>query len=137
MKTTKELLAEYKSLAGLDDASSVARKEEIIKELSMRKDADGKEISTTLDTWFSEIEGELKEVKRALLRDQIDKEMSKIIPFSYIATHYFGKSSAWLAQRINGTPVRGKVYTLNEEQKKVFNDALHDIGKKLSVFSLT
>ena len=55
---------------------------------------------------------------------------------SYIAKHYFGKSSAWLSQRINGTLVRGKAYTLNDEQKRIFNNALQDISSRIGSLHL-
>ena len=46
------------------------------------------------------------------LRSRIIDEDYRLLPMSYIAKNYFGKSSAWLSQRINGTLVRGKTYTL-------------------------
>ena len=52
------------------------------------------------------------------IRDSLD-----ILPLSYIAKHYFGKSASWLYQRINGNKVRGKVYTLNKEEIEIFNKA--------------
>lgn len=55
----------------------------------------------------------------------------EILPIPYIARHYFGKSAAWLHHRINGNPVRGKVYTLSPEQKEVFNAACRDISQKI------
>ena len=56
-------------------------------------------------------------------------EMKQALPLSYIARNYFKKSPSWLSQRINGTPVRGRVYTLNEEQKEIFHRALRDISQ--------
>lgn len=71
-------------------------------------------------------EGEI--VKNAL-RSQISEDVYKLTPWSYIAREYFGKSVSWLTQRINGYPVRGRVYTLNSEQKQTLNRAMADIGK--------
>ena len=72
----------------------------------------------------------------ANLRREIKDEDYRLLPLSYIANHYFKKSAAWLSQRINGTPVRGKVYTLNSEQKHIFNQAVREIGQKIGSFQL-
>lgn len=70
------------------------------------------------------------------LRAQIAGETYRLLPLSYIAEHYFGKSVAWLSQRLNGTLVRGRSYTLNEEQKKIFNDATQDISLRIGSIHL-
>ena len=73
---------------------------------------------------------QVEQLKRQL------EEIRDIIPFRYIARHYFGKSAAWLSQRINGCEVRGRRYTLKPHEVEVFNNALHDIGLKLGSFSI-
>lgn len=60
----------------------------------------------------------------------------EIVPFKYIAERYFGKSASWLTQRIKGTPVRGRVYTLKPAEIVTFNNALHDIGARLGSISI-
>lgn len=64
------------------------------------------------------------------------KDVSQIIPMKYIAEHYFGKSAAWLSQRVNGTPVRGKIYCLKDTEISTLNHAIQDIGKKLGSLSI-
>ncbi|MDR0393647.1 MAG: DUF5053 domain-containing protein [Tannerella sp.] len=54
-----------------------------------------------------------------------------IIPFSYIAKTYFKKSKAWLYQRINENIVNGKPAKFTENEIKIFNEALQDIGRKI------
>ena len=71
----------------------------------------------------------------ATIRQQLGNRYD-ILPMAYIAEHYFGKSRAWLYQRINGHKVRGKVYTLNEEQKRTFNEACQDLAKEIGSFRL-
>lgn len=63
------------------------------------------------------VEQKLGEIEISVdnLRAQIAGETYRLLPLSYIAEHYFGKSVAWLSQRLNGTLVRGRSYTLNEE----------------------
>ena len=69
-----------------------------------------------------------KELEKEVLRRRMNEKVYKLTPWGYIAKEYFGKSSAWLSQRINGTPVRGQVYTLNAEQKETLNRALQEVG---------
>ncbi|WP_363296203.1 DUF5053 domain-containing protein [uncultured Prevotella sp.] len=61
---------------------------------------------------------------------------AKLLPLRYIAQEYFGKSAAWLSQRLNGSEVRGHVYTLNSEQKEIFNRAVQEIGQRISSLQL-
>ena len=125
MEDIKKLLEEYKTLAGNTDAKSEERKNEIIAKLeTMDKDAVADENVTRLE---SEV---------TALRSQIDAEAYKLLPISYIAKNYFNKSASWLLQRINGYQVRGKVYTLNEEQKSIFNQAVKEISNRISALQL-
>lgn len=130
--TTEELLKEYASLAGNDDAASEARKNEILEWL---KTHESDEVRATAKEFvngqFDKMEQEV-----AVLRSKISDDDYKLLPMSYIARTYFGKSAAWLSQRINGTLVRGKVYTLNAEQKRIFNDALRDISSRIGSLRL-
>lgn len=123
---------EYKSLAGNADAASENRKNEIILVLErMDKSAVSKVTDPFMEENVSRLESEVK-----TLRDQIEMEDYKLLPLSYIAKNYFNKSAAWLLQRINGYKVRGKVYTLNDEQKGVFNQAVKDISNRISALRL-
>ena len=99
------------------------------------------EDKTAAKVWYEEGLGEIEEnighIEHELkIRDQL-KEVADILPLSYIAKNYFGKSAAWLYQRINGNKVRGKVYTLNREEVATFNRALKEIGNKISSLSIT
>lgn len=76
--------------------------------------------------FFDEAEDEVRKI-----REELDKDSYSLLPISYIAKNYFGKSTTWQQQRINGYKVRGRVYTLNEEQKGIFNNAIQDIAKKI------
>ena len=85
---------------------------------------------------YKQINNELENMTRYLeLQNQI-KSVREIIPVSYIARNYFGKSAAWLQQRLYGYKVRGKVYTLNEKDIKTLNLALQDISKKIGSLTI-
>lgn len=133
MNKATELLNEYATLAGKEDAASVARKEKIVGWLHDHADAATKEEA---GRFVKQKLGEM-EITVDNLRAQIAGETYRLLPLSYIAEHYFGKSAAWLSQRLNGTLVRGRSYTLNEEQKKIFNDAMQDISLRVGSIHLT
>lgn len=96
-----------------------------------------KMINDFLINGFARIEKEAGELaERVKLEKQI-APYKDIIPLSYIARTYFGKSASWLSQRINGTRVRDKVYTLSKEDVEIFNHALQDISKKLGSLSIS
>lgn len=67
----------------------------------------------------------------AQLREQL-KALTPALSLGYIAKTYFGKSSAWLYQRLNGNVVNGKVVHFTCEEIKKFKAALADLGAQLS-----
>jgi hypothetical protein len=62
--------------------------------------------------------------------------LDKAISFAYIATHYFGKSQSWLTQRLNGSRVNGKEARFNKSEVLQLEEAIHDLGRKLSSLTL-
>lgn len=127
-------MEELKALAGKDDAASSARKNELTEWLVAHKGGNEQEIDAFMESWLCEMEADNENIKKEALRKQMDEKTYKLIPWKYIAEEYFGKSAAWLSQRINGTPVRGKVYTLNAEQKEIFNRALSEIAQSIGSY---
>lgn len=83
----------------------------------------------------NKIESVNEELDSMIIKNQLQKSY-EILPISYIAKNYFNKSTSWLYQRINGTKVRGRVYTLNEKEKAIFNNALKDIAKEIGSISI-
>jgi phage-related protein len=61
---------------------------------------------------------------------------AEMIPLAYIAKRYFNKTKNWLYQRINGNIVNGKPAKFTDEEKKIFNDALKDISKKIGSINI-
>lgn len=128
MENLNELLKELKTLIGGTDKTNRQRFSEILKELEMHKDEP--EVQAALDQFVST---GIEEIRKDTdtLRQQVQEDEYKLLPIAYIAKHYFNKSRAWLYQRINGYSVRGKVYTLNDREKEIFNAAVQDIAKKI------
>ena len=128
MENNTELLKEYASLAGREDAKSEARKAEILSYIKTHaNDADREEAKAFIGQKMEQIKDNVE-----VLRKQIETEDYKLLPLRYIAEVYFGKSAAWL----NGSEVRGHVYTLSTEQKDIFNQAVQEIGKRISSLQL-
>lgn len=90
-----------------------------------------------LDAELNAIENRVDTLDKSItIREQMN-EVIDLIPVSYIAKNYFGKSRAWLYQRINGYKVRGRVYSLNEKEVETFNRALKDISNKIGSVSVS
>ena len=132
MRIIEDILKEMK-LMGTGNPEERKKLDALIEELNGRKLTEKEKIFA--QTWWN---SGIEEIKQDIttLRQQIEEDDYKLIPMSYIAKHYFGKSASWLYQRINGNKVGGRSYTLNEEQKATFNRALQDIAKRISSFSI-
>ena len=90
-----------------------------------------------LDAELNAIENRVDSLDKSItIREQMN-EIIDLVPVSYIAKNYFGKSRAWLYQRINGYKVRGRVYSLNEKEVETFNRALKDISNKIGYLSVS
>lgn len=127
MEEAKALIEELKGIVGRDDAESVARQDEIARWF---RDHHSPENVKLMQDFLQEGYEWMREEAESI-RKQIEEEDYKLLPLSYIAEHYFGKTRAWLYQRINGTPVRGKVYSLNAEQRATFNNAVQDLSRRI------
>ena len=135
MEKQESLLKEFEALMGSSRPEDISRKEEIAKILEASDSPEQQRmVKEMLCRQMEVVENNLEEVKREVLRSQIDDKAYKLIPWSYIAKEYFGKSVSWLTQRINGYPVRGKVYTLDERQKATLNRALNEIGSYIGSY---
>lgn len=111
-----------------------AELESIKKEYNSPEDIEA--IADFMDQHLLRLTEEVRELQDILIRDQL-KEIREIIPVSYIARNYFGKSPAWLNQRINGIKVRGKIYTLKDDEIDTLNFALQDISRKIGATTIT
>lgn len=132
MEKAKELIKEMGTLMGKTDAHSEQRRQEIALWF---KDNSTPENDALFDDFITKGVGQVAEELESI-RHQLEADEYKLLPLSYIATHYFGKSKAWLYQRVNGLKVRGRRYTLNEEQRAIFNDAVQDISRRIGSISI-
>lgn len=131
MKTLKEDLKIMDSLSGkeldLFLSDMKARYTSIEDKETIRKHLMGE---------LSNIKSELTDISKELTIKEQLKDISEVVSLSYIAKKYFGKSRAWLYQRINGNSVRGQIYTLSPEEIDTLNFALRDISNKIGSLSI-
>ena len=95
---------------------------------SITTDAERAELEAFVERHLLETEDEIEDLYNETIRMQMG-EVLKIVNLSYIAKKYFGKTQAWLSQRINGCTVNGKKATFNNEEIDTLNRALTDIAQ--------
>lgn len=136
MDEAKKLVKELKVLMAKHDAESTSRATEILEWFK----GQSPEVQKILDDFLIEdidyVGDCLKETQKSIIADQMKGDLKRVLPLSFIAEHYFKKSASWLSQRINGTPVRGRIYTLNEQQKETFNRAMSEVGQWIGSFRI-
>ncbi|TGY31976.1 DUF5053 domain-containing protein [Bacteroides caecimuris] len=134
----KDLLKELQEMSALEGNASLVKAKEIKAKYNTPQEKEF--IKQYLSEELKVIESDIQAVNAKLdymlsIKEQV-KEISEIVSLKYIAKNYFGKSAAWLSQRINGSPVRGKIYYLKESELETLNFAIQDIGKKLGSLSI-
>lgn len=123
---------ELKSYIGKTDAESRKKFEETLAYIRANDSEEAQRIMREiLDEGIKNTKQEI-EVLKFQLEDIYD-----ILPLAYIAKHYFNKSRSWLYQRLNGYKVKGKTYTLNEEEKRIFNAAMQDLSARIGSVQLS
>ena len=85
------------------------------------------------------VEVDLKEMKVRVDEILVREKMEAILPMisvSYLAKHYFGKSSSWLYQRINGNKVHGKPAKFTPQELEKLRYALKEISQSIAGVTL-
>ena len=122
MKEQIKLLAERNRMAKTKE-----EQEAVAKEMEALKNQDPQAFTEALE---SLIHTTAKEVEDLTIAEKMG-EVTKMISMAYIAKNYFGKSRSWLAHKINGNVVNGKVATFTDEERGTFKRALADMSQKL------
>lgn len=97
---------------------------------------DNAELQKAIADDFERLHREVADIKETIIRNQM-KEVLPAISVSYLAKHYFGKSTSWFYQRLNGNEVHGKVVRFTQEELEILNNALKDIGSRISSLHLS
>lgn len=111
-----------------------------------------KEISALLESMSGNETSELEQVVsddfKRMHKDAADiertitvrKKLEPILPLINVAgftRHYFGKSSSWFYQRMNGNIVHGKPMSFTDEELKQLQDAFQDLAQRMLSVQLT
>ena len=99
------------------------------KEPSVRLSAD--ELEKGINQFDEGMKKVLAEGDEMIIRAKMG-EMAKALSLSYIAQKYFGKSRAWLMQKVNG-----KTAAFTESERQQFREALQDLSKRISAIAMT
>ena len=91
----------------------------------------GSNVASDIEKILKVVDEDLEVLKAEKIRSAMG-ELGNAISFVYIAKHYFGKSQSWLTQRLNGSKVNGKTARFNKSELIQFQNAIHDLGRKLS-----
>ena len=85
---------------------------------------------------FDRMKNEASEIRKILT---VREKLESVLPYisvSTIAKHYFGKTSSWFYQRLNGNRVHGKPVSFSKTEIEQLNRAIQDISDKLKAVSL-
>jgi hypothetical protein len=145
MKQPLELIKDEKMRAEFSsylDAKTAEEKHRIVQEYNEKfeqlSDDEKAEVTASimenLRGVISGVRENLVELDGAILKKKLG-EVPQAISLSYIAAQC-GKSKAWLSQRLNGNTVNNKEARFTESEVKMFQDALHELGRKLLNVSL-
>ncbi len=139
MKTLQEELKELGAIMNATTDENDTRYQEkflYIKE-NYTTSEDAEAIADFMLSRFNTLNNKVEEFKKQLSIQEQFEQVKDIVSVSYIAKNYFGKSAAWLQQRIYGYKVRGKVYSLSNEDVNTFNHALQDISKRIGSLQIS
>ena len=139
MKTLQEELKELGAIMNATTDENDTRYQEkflYIKE-NYTTSEDAEAIADFMLSRFDSLNNKVEEFKKQLSIQEQFEQVKDIVSVSYIAKNYFGKSAAWLQQRIYGYKVRGKVYSLSSDDVDTFNHALQDISKRIGSLQIS
>ena len=129
----KSLMLELSKSNGSEDVDDIIKRyNDANGNLSEEeKELYGSNIAADIDKILKVVDEDLEVLKAEKIRSAMG-ELGSAISFAYIAKHYFGKSQSWLTQRLNGRKVNGKIARFNKSELIQLQNAIHDLGRKLS-----
>ena len=129
----KSLMLELSKSNGSEDVDDIIKRyNDANGNLSEEeKELYGSNIAADIDKILKVVDEDLEVLKAEKIRSAMGG-LGSAISFAYIAKHYFGKSQSWLTQRLNGSKVNGKTARFNKSELIQFQNAIHDLGRKLS-----
>ena len=124
----KSLMLELSKSNGSEDVEAINANGNLSEE---EKELYSSNVATDIDKILKAVDDDLEALKAEKIRSVMG-ELGNAVSFAYIAKHYFGKSQSWLTQCLNGSKVNGKTARFNKSELIQFQNAIHDLGRKLS-----
>ena len=131
----KQMMVDLSKANTDDEINDIIRQHNQVELSEEEKQRYSDTVISDFDTILKKIDEDIEELKADRIREKIG-ELGKAISFAYIAKHYFGKSQSWLTQRLNGSRVNGKEARFNKSEVMQLEEAIHDLGRKLSSLTL-
>jgi hypothetical protein len=131
----KQMMVDLSKANTDDEINDIIRQHNQVELSEEEKQRYSDTVISDFDTILKKIDEDIEELKADRIREKIG-ELGKAISFAYIAKHYFGKSQSWLTQRLNGSRVNGKEARFNKSEVLQLEEAIHDLGRKLSSLTL-
>ncbi len=114
------------------EARTEADRERVFEEIRALIDTDAVAVAEAATAQAREI---VAEAETIVARDAL-RDVLPAISVAYIARNYFGRSRAWLTQRINGNAINGKRATFTPEELQTMRAALRDLSGRLAAVEL-
>lgn len=129
-ETLKKMKEDFRKLKTEDE------REKFVKEAGGKLDKmTDKEINRLTDAVEVDLKGINARAEEMLVREKMEAILP-MISVSYLAKHYFGRSSSWLYQRINGNRVHGKPAKFTAQELEKLRHALREIGQSIAGIAL-
>ncbi len=112
-------------------ATTEEQRTEVAAEMDRLQQQDPEAYCRALENLIREAGEQVEELTMA----QRMGEMAKVVSMSYVARKYFGKTRAWLSQKMNGNTVNGRPAAFTSEERAVLKSALADISRELGSVS--
>ena len=126
------------SLTACGETATSENTSEKAPEITTASDTADEEKTTETARQFESVRAVIDGVKannEELAAQRIREKLGNVqeaISMSYVAKNYFGKTKTWLYQRLNGNKVNGKEARFSEAEARQLQEALHDLGQRLS-----
>lgn len=131
----KNLMLQLEEASTLHDVDVIIKRHNEIVLSDKESEQYSDSILSGVDSYLKVIDEDIEELKAATIRKKMG-DLDKAISFAYIARNYFGKSQSWLLQRLNGSKVNGKEAHFNKSELQTLQDAIHDLGNRLTSVAL-
>ena len=110
----------------------IAIDQELSALMELMSEKELESLTVRVEHEFERMREEEKDIQKTLT---IRQQLEPILPYisvSSLAKDYFGKSTSWFYQRLNGNIVHGKTAAFTDKELNILKDALKDVASKLN-----